>query len=142
MLVIWENLFSSVPHLSPCLWLLIAGMHRQAGHHHRGAHLSPEGRLTPALPRPLGHLWRLNLTLLSCASCPWQCASLHREHTHFSPPLYLRDNGKSKGSGARLADSSTARINDNCVSLPQESTHASVPHVQDRIKEDLIKRLL
>lgn len=64
------------------------------------------------------------------------------EHAHLSPPLYLRDDGKSQGSGARLVDSSTASINDSYVSLPWGPNHASVPHVQDRIKEDLIERLL
>lgn len=142
MLGIWENLFSSVPRLSPCLGLLITGMQGQAVTITEGlTWVQEEG--WHLLRHVLGAVsgdstWPCSLVPLAFGTCAFP----HVEHAHLSPPLYLRDDGKSKGSGARLADSSTASINDSYVSLPRGHNHASVPQVQDRIIEDLIKRLL
>lgn len=142
MLGIWENLFSSVPHLSPCLGLLIIGMQGQAVTITEGlTWVQEEGwhLLRHVLWAVSGDsTWPCSLVPLAFGTCAsprcGTCTPL--------PTLVLDRDGKSKGSGARLADSSTASINDSYVSLPRGRNHASVPQVQDRIKEDLIKRLL
>lgn len=91
---LWENL-SSVPHLSPCLGLLITAMQMQAGCHHRGA-LPEQRRLTHASPMSSGpSLGDSTDPALLCLSLVARASPLPGTCTPL-PPLYLRDTGKAR----------------------------------------------
>lgn len=64
---------------------------------------------------------RLCTTLLSVPRALCTGALPPLQQAHRSSPLYWRDTGKSKDSGARLPDSYTMPVDHNCVRLAKSA---------------------